>query len=123
MTRLFVLGLLVALSGCVSTHMKQFVGKDIREVMIEDGPPVAQFDLADGRRAFQWHTDGVSFTTPQYTTGTMNQIGAATFVNATTTGGQTITSSGCYLTYIARQDDTRAAWIVEDYRYPDRLFC
>ena len=39
------------ISGCVSQVMKQYVGKDIREVYMEHGKPINEFDMADGRRA------------------------------------------------------------------------
>ena len=36
--------------GCVSTHMKQYLGKDARYVAVDSGPPVNVFDMPDGRR-------------------------------------------------------------------------
>jgi hypothetical protein len=103
--------------------MKQFVGKDIREVMVADGPPVHQFDMGDGRRAFQWYIGGGTYVIPQTTTGTVTNVGGQAFVNATTTGGQVVSSEGCLVTYIAVPGEKNGAWIVKDIAFPDRLFC
>ena len=100
MIRIISLALAILLAGCVSTYMKQFVGKDIHEVMIADGPPIHSFDLPDGRRAFQW------------------RMGAG---SATPFLGTVYYSEGCVVTYIAKKQGE--AWIVEDINYPDRLVC
>jgi hypothetical protein len=47
------IALLCSVAGCVSTHMKQFIIKDARFIQVQDGPPIAVFDLTDGRCAFQ----------------------------------------------------------------------
>ena len=39
------------LTACVSTYAKQYLGKDITEVMAADGRPINQFDMPGGRRA------------------------------------------------------------------------
>jgi hypothetical protein len=103
--------------------MKQFIGKDIREVMVADGPPTYQFDMGDGRRAFQWYIGGGTYVTPQQTTGTVSTIGNQSYLNATTTGGQVISSQGCLVTYFARQPAGADSWVVESIKYPDRLVC
>ena len=61
---------LVSLSSlaCVSTHMKQFIGKDVRYIAVEDGPPVNVFDMPDDRRAFQYYWGGGSYVVPTTTT-------------------------------------------------------
>jgi hypothetical protein len=115
--------LLMLLSACVSTHMKKFVGKDIRDVMVADGPPVHQFDLGDGRRAFQWYIGGGTYVMPQTTTGTVTAFGNQAFLNSTTSGGQTVSSPGCLVTYFAKFDDVQNGWLVVDISYPDRIAC
>jgi len=123
MKRLVLVVAVLMLAACVSTHMKQFVGKDIREVMVADGPPTNQFDMGDGRRAFQWYIGGGTYVMPQTTTGTVTNIGNQAFVNATTTGGHVVSSAGCLVTYFARYDAAKNAWIVREFSYPDRLVC
>lgn len=81
------------------------------------------FDMGDGRRAFQWRIGGGSFVTPQTTTGTVSMIGNTAYLNATTIGGEVVSSSGCLVTYFARRDAARDAWIVQDISFPDRLVC
>lgn len=122
--RLAALALIVVtLTGCVSTYMRQFVGKDIREVMVADGPPINQFDMPDGRRAFQWVIGGGPVFIPQTTTATIHRAGNMSYVNATTVGGGVVETSGCVVTYFARRDETRDAWVVTEFSFPDRLVC
>lgn len=125
MRRIAILLVAVALlTGCASSYMKQFIGKDIREIIVADGPPMNQFDMGDGRRAFQWYWGGGTFVTPQTTTGTVTDVGGGSaFVNATTTGGHVVSSRGCLVTYFAVRDEAKQAWIVKDIAYPDRLVC
>ena len=65
------------LTGCASQIMQGYVGKDVREVMLDYGAPANAFDMGDGRRAFQW-VIGSSYTTPvsAKTTGNVNAIGS-----------------------------------------------
>lgn len=117
----------VVLVGCVSTHMKQFIGDDVREVVMSDGAPVNVFDYTDNRRVFQFYWGGGSVTLPgsSTTTGSAYAVGSTVYGSATTisTPAQTITSKGCLTSYITRWDEDRQGWIVEDINYPDRLFC
>jgi hypothetical protein len=115
------------LSGCVSTHMKAFIGKDIREVMLTEGPPINAFDLSEGRRAFQYRFGGGTFVTPQVS----NTATSATVVgNSVWLDQRTITqpaaiveSQGCVISYIAEFDQKKSSWTVVDIRYPKRLVC
>lgn len=105
--------------------MAQYVGKDIREVFISEGQPEAWFDLADGRRAYQWYWGGGTMIVPGSSHSTTTGYGSDGFFSASTTTIEhppvASYSKGCLTTYIAaRKDD---AWIVEDIRYPDRLVC
>ena len=54
--------LVSGVAGCVSTHMKQFIGKDAVYIQIEDGPPVNVFDLPDGEIVVM----GMSFYVPTH---------------------------------------------------------
>ncbi len=46
--------LAVVLSGCASKEMKTYIDRDITAVIARHGQPTTEFDLPDGRRAFQW---------------------------------------------------------------------
>jgi len=124
----FVLALTLALiSGCASTHMNQYLGKDVREIIIDNGPPINAFDMGDGRRAFQFRWGGGTFVMPQTTsvTGSATSIGNTAWYSgsAITSGGGTVTSEGCVLTYFARWNEMQNAWIVTEYRVPKQLVC
>ena len=115
------------LTGCASTHMQQYVGKDIREVIIDSGPPVNALDLEGGRRAFQFRWGGGSFVVPSQTTttGQVNVTGNTAWLQSRsiTTGGGVVTSEGCIIAYITTFSETRQSWIVESYRIPKQLVC
>lgn len=73
---------IVTCISCASTTqmMQSTIGKDISQVMVEYGPPAAQFNLPDGRRAYQWvirdnYTSGSGYT---------NNWTGITNINATT---------------------------------------
>lgn len=114
-------------TGCVSTHMQQFIGEDIREVVMSDGPPANVFDYSEERRVFQFYWGGGSYTVPatSTTSGSAYAIGSTVYGSATTisTPARTVTSEGCLTSYITRWDEERSGWIVEDIRYPQRLVC
>ncbi len=120
-------GALALLTGCASTQMKQYVGKDIREVILDSGPPINAVDLADGARGFQYPFGGGAFVTPTVTTTTasVSGYGNQAWLNAAsiTSGGQAVTLPPCVITYIARWDDSSRGWIVHEYRIPKQLFC
>ena len=119
--------LVVSVAGCASTHMKQYMGQDIREVVIDSGPPINAFDMGDGQRAFQFLWGGGTVALPQVTTtsGQVNAVGNTAWFSGTaiTSGGGTYHSDGCVLTYLTRWDVARKGWIVTSYRYPQRLVC
>lgn len=128
--RLFIVAVVVlvaSVAGCASTHMKQYIGKDIREVVIDSGPPINAFDMGDGRRVFQFRWGGGTYTVPQTTTvtGSATAIGNSAWYSGTaiTTGGGVVSSEGCILTYFASWDESKKAWIVVEYRVPKGLVC
>ncbi len=119
-----VLSVSAALAGCASQIMKSYVGKDVREIMIDYGPPAHAVDMGDGRRAFQWtkHNSIVTPTTAS-TTGSVSQYVNSAWVNSNTviTGGQTL-NVDCIYTMFATWDDARKGWIVAGYKTP-KLDC
>ena len=127
MRHLLVLLLATVLVGCVSTEMKSYVGKDIREVILVNGQPIAAMDMGNGVRAFQFKWGGGTFTVPQttHTTGQVTSYGNSAWLNATsiTTGGGTFHSEGCVISYLTEWDEKTQGWIVHGYRYPKQLVC
>jgi hypothetical protein len=121
----FALALVVV--GCASTHMRQYLGKDIREVVLDSGPPINIFDMPDSTRAFQFRWGGGTYIVPQTTTttGAVMAVGnSAWFQNQSiTTGGGVVTSEGCVITYLTTWDPQRQAWIGSRYRIPKQLVC
>ncbi len=75
--------------------MGELVGKDVTQVAIQYGPPVASYDLPDGRKAFQWRMD-TAMMMPTTTTVT----GYGNTATAYTTGGG-ISTSTCFYTLYA----------------------
>lgn len=106
--------------GCASQIMRSYIGKDIREVMLDYGPPANAFDMGDGRRAFQWVMNS-SYTTPvtATTTGSVSNTGYSSWVNTNTTitGGHTVNSK-CIYTLFGRWDEISESWIIKDFKKP-----
>jgi hypothetical protein len=120
---------LVALAGtgCVSTHMKKFVGKDVRYIEIEDGAPVKVLDLPDGRRAFQYLWGGGRYVVPQTITtqGQVELVGDKAYYTERKlqSGGYVVDNPGCVITYIAEWNAAKTGWIVADISFPRRAVC
>jgi hypothetical protein len=114
-------------TGCASTHMNQYMGKDIREVILDSGPPINAMDMGDGTRAFQFRWGGGTFAMPQTTTtsGTATSVGSSTWFQGQTisSGGGIVTSEGCVITYITNWNGQLKTWVVSAYRIPRQLVC
>jgi len=119
--------LLLLLSGCVSTHMKQYMGMDIREVILDSGPPLNAMDMGGGVRAFQFRWGGGTYSMPSTTTtqGSITSYGNSAWLSASsiTTGGGVVHSEGCLISYMTTWNSTQKTWIVNGIRYPKRLVC
>ena len=115
---------LMLFTGCASQIMKSYIGKDVREAILDYGAPANALDMGDGRRAFQWVINS-SYKTPTTanTTGSASTIGSTTWVNSNTTitGGQTINSS-CLYTLFGRWNEESNSWIIVDFKKP-KLMC
>lgn len=109
------------LNGCASQIMRSYIGKDVREVMLDYGAPANAFDMGDGRRAFQW-VIGKSYTTPvtATTTGTVNNYNSTSWINSNTmiTGGQTINSK-CIYTLFAHWNEDINGWFITGFKKPN----
>ena len=125
--RLIFFVLVFLLSGCVSTHMKQYLGSDIRVVVLDSGFPNAAFDLSDGSRAFQFRWGGGVFVAPSVTnvSGSVSDFSGHSWFSASsvTTGGGAFHSEGCLISYITSWDEDTESWIVYDVRYPSTMVC
>ena len=119
----FIVVLLLFLSGCVSTHMKQYIGMDIREVILDSGPPLNAMDMGGGVRAFQFRWGGGSIPSITTTDGTITSYGNSAWLSSTsiTIGGGI--SEGCLISYMTTWNSVRQTWVVTDIRYPKRLLC
>ena len=115
------------LFGCAkritaSDIMMSYVAHDIRDVVVDYGPPRNAFDMGDGRRAFQWVISN-SRTTPTYasTSGSISGSSSYAWINTNTriTGGQTIISK-CIYTLFAEWNEHINGWWVVDFRSPPR---
>ena len=111
------------LAGCASSILQSYVSRDVRDVMLDYGPPANAFDMGDGRRAFQW-VKGSAYTTPTY--ATTNAVASGAGRNAWVTsntqisGGQTITSR-CVYTLFAEWNESRQGWKVVSFNKPATL--
>jgi len=122
---LFILG--VAHLGCVSTHMKRYIGKDALYVAVDSGKPVNVFDMPNGRRAFQYYWGGGRHYIPRTTTtdGRIQLSGNSAYYSEQKieSGGFLLESEGCLITYFAEWDAVKRSWIVVDISYPKRAAC
>jgi hypothetical protein len=120
-----IMGLLAA--GCVSTHMKKFIGLDARYIEVESGPPVNVLDLPDGHRAFQYLWGGGTYVVPATTRteGKGRLVGDAAYYSEerVQTGGFVVDNPGCLITYYSTWDAAKKGWIVTSISYPKRLVC
>lgn len=121
MKKLSLLIIILSLSACASQIMRGYIGKDVREVMLDYGTPANAFDMGDGRRVFQW-VMGSSYTTPvtATTTGSVNTYGPTSWVksNTTITGGKTINSK-CIYTLFSRWNEEPSGWVVTGFKKPN----
>lgn len=120
----FIVFLILILQfGCASQIMKSYIGKDVREVVLDYGPPANALDMGTGQRAFQWARTQ-SFTTPATarTTGNINYYRNNAWYSSQTivTGGNT-THATCLYTLMTTWDEQRKGWIVTDFRRPNIL--
>ena len=117
MRPIFLLAALLALPGCVSTEMKQYVGRDISDAMISYGPPERIIELPDGRRAYQFRSGGGAIPVAGSTTSTFS----GNTVTTTGTLPTVLNAPGCLLTFIAVPSGS--SWQVVEMRVPKQAIC
>jgi hypothetical protein len=117
------------ISGCVSTHMKRFIGKDVRYVSLDNGQePEHVEDMPDGRRAFQFRWAGGAMVVPATTTvnGQARLEGNSVYYSEQrleSGGGVVLVNPGCVITYFARWNEAANGWVVVDISYPKKAVC
>ena len=110
------------IQGCASTEMKGYLGEDIREVMLTNGPPIGVIDMGNGTRAFQfmWGSSSSTGVSMQNSAKVTDEwFGEAKLESA----GNAVVSSGCIVAYLTRWDRVSKSWVVYDYRIPKKLVC
>lgn len=50
----FFVAATIALAGCASDIMKNYIGQPVESVILDYGPPTTVIDLDQGERAYQW---------------------------------------------------------------------
>lgn len=118
---MLVTGLLL-LAGCASQMMKEYVGKDIQDVMVDYGKPNNAFDMPDGRRAFQWVKED-EYQTPTYIDSSektkTGRSGSKSWTSSNTVidHGQTVHSK-CIYTFFGVWDELRKTWVITGFKKP-----
>lgn len=128
MKRMFLISMLLVLSGCASQAMQSYVGHPVQEVMLEYGPPANAFDMPDKTRVFQWKMED-HYTAPTrvntYSTGNTYGAGNSSSIwmssNSTITGGETY-SQECLYSMFAKWNKSQKTYIITGFKKPD-LMC
>lgn len=116
MMRSILLGVAVLLSGCASQVMESYVGKSIKEPILDYGPPINVVDLGANRQAFQWRIDS-SGVIPMTTPSTATIAGTGGFATMQTTSTTYLPySNSCVYTLTATKNGSD--YIVDGYRKP-----
>ncbi len=127
MQRMGLLAFALILSSCASVHSTNYVGGDIREVILNKGNPVNEYDLEDGSRAFQFYLGGGTYQVLQdpsaYGDLTVVDDADTTSANSIAASGDVVVSKPCLITYVANLDEITKSWLITDMQYPTRDFC
>lgn len=108
------------MAGCATQVMQGYVGRDIRDVMVRYGPPDNAFDMADGRKAYQWRMESSSVT-PTYSTTegrTRERHDGDRYQSTTITTGGDVSTTTCFYTLYATWDEAARGWTVVAYEKP-----
>lgn len=106
----------MALTGCAADIMSGMVGQGLETAMARYGPPDVQFDLPDGRRAFQW-IDVNTTTSSGHVTEKTSHRGGGPKTHVDFTPAST-TYNRCFYTMYGRYDATRRGWVFESFEPP-----
>jgi hypothetical protein len=100
-----ILVIAACLAGCAGregmlvAHDRPPVGAPIDQAIANNGPPSSQWDLPDGRRAYQWQQSSVSA-----------RVGVNRAKDTVVAGSQS-SQTTCFYTLYTRQDD-KGLWTV-----------
>ena len=108
------------LGACASDIMGGYVGQPVTAAMARYGPPDLTFDLADGRRAFQWLEVSTSTSGGEATTRTRPdpRHGRGATTTRTAFSPPTTSTSRCYYTMYARFDAATRDWVFDSFEPP-----
>lgn len=117
-SKAFFVAIVLALTGCASDIMKNYIGQPVESVVLDYGPPTAVVDLGQGERAYQWRktsTNAVSGTS----SGEVRHTKHGTVYEETETPGY-VERQECFYTFYARASGGR--WFITNFRQP-KLEC
>ena len=117
-SKAFFVATVLALTGCASDIMKNYIGQPVESVILDYGPPTAVVDLGQGERAYQWRkmsTNAVSGTS----SGEVRHTKHGTVYEETETPAY-IERQECFYTFYARASGGR--WFITNFRQP-KLEC
>lgn len=104
MRNIFIVALSAIVAGCAGS-LGGMVGQPISAAFLEYGPPDAEIDLPDGRRAFQWERS--------------KTVGALMPNNMGGTGYVAVANEiDCRFSVIARRNAS-GEWIADEVKRPD----
>jgi len=131
-----IIATILLLTGCATTHMQNYVGKDMRDVIADNGAPIKEIEVSETRRAFQYNWDYDAFSNhntsyrlePPGKKGETAPRGYAVqygylIANADMLVGHAALKPECAITYVAEWNDAQQKWVVVDYRGKNRLMC
>jgi hypothetical protein len=107
------------LAGCAPPVLDKYMGRSIVDPMLDFGKPDEVFDLADGRRAFQWEVERQGTRpSPRPVIGVGIGVGGGGWGNVTTVGTsyESYTIS-CRYTLIGTPRGSD--WVVTGQRQPE----
>ncbi|WP_457579700.1 hypothetical protein [Ensifer canadensis] len=108
----------IALTGCASTVMKNYIGQPVESVVIDYGPPTAVLDLGWDQRAYQWRKISTNVVSGS-TSGEIRDTRRGQRYEESVTPGY-VEEQECFYTFYARQQGGR--WYVTNFRQP-KLEC
>ncbi|WP_448951671.1 hypothetical protein [Labrys neptuniae] len=104
----------LALTGCASAVMKNYIGRPVESVMIDYGPPTSVLDLGPGQRAYQWQKISTNVVSGS-STSEVRRTRHGADVQTTETPGY-VERQECFYTFYARP--AGGQWLITNFRKP-----
>lgn len=110
--------LALVVGGCASQIMQGYVGKNVKEAMLDYGPPTNIIEMGPNERAYQWSmTDSVISPGATFNNGQVVALGQTASYSGTSYATPTIIDENvCHYSLMAKQVGDE--WIVTGYRKP-----